>query len=204
MPQLPVTPGAQRRNRGWAGRWSHWQPASARRGSGTAQCAWRSAGTGGSSHVSHTGWGLWDAGLGASPVGQQPSHQHPQPQLRPHPPAELSMTDTTHAPKAHTQPSSAQGRMERQRCSKRTRDTWPQTAAQGPLGWGTAHSASSPLGEQGCAGWEISRAGTAGFGAPQEGTWRPWGCPCRLSSTVLFLPLALSTCCTDHVFFSDQ
>lgn len=126
MPQLPVTPGAQRRNRGWAGRWSHWQPASARRGSGTAQCAWRSAGTGGSSHVSHTGWGLWDAGLGASPVGQQPSHQHPQPQLRPHPPAELSMTDTTHAPKAHTQPSSAQGRMERQRCSKRTRDTWPQ------------------------------------------------------------------------------
>lgn len=43
-----------------------------------------------------------------------------------------------------------------------------------------------------------------GSGLPRVGTWRPWGCPCRLSSTVLFLPLALSTCCTDHAFLSDQ
>lgn len=83
--------------------------------------------------------------------------------------------------------------------------TWPQRLLpKDHWDGGTAPSASALRGQQGCAGWEISRAGTAWFGAPQVGTWRPWGCPCRLSSTVLFLPLALSTCCTDHVFLSDQ
>lgn len=43
-----------------------------------------------------------------------------------------------------------------------------------------------------------------GSGLPRVGTWRPWGCPCRLNSRVLFLPLVLSTRCTDHAFLSDQ
>ena len=79
------------------------------------------------------------------------------------------------------------------------------TAAQGPPGWGYS---SQWLCTQRMAG--LCRVGVPaelaqqGSGLPQIGTWRPWGCPCRLSSTVLFLPLALSTCCTDHDFLSDQ
>lgn len=95
--QLPVTPGGQRLKCGGAGRWSHQQPASARWGSGTARCAWCSAGTDGSSHVPHTGSGPWGAGLGASPVERVGS----APQPHQHPVAELSMTSITMCSQGH-------------------------------------------------------------------------------------------------------
>lgn len=158
--RLLVMRGGRRLSRGGAGRWSRRQPGSARQGSGTARSAGRSAGTGGSSHATRTGWGPPGAGLGASPVGQ----------------GRLS-------PTARVGPRSST----RELATPEHRDQHPKDRSSQCL-----HTLCP------------SRAGAAGFGVPGAGTWRPWGCPCRLSSTVLFLPAALSTRSTDHVFLSDQ